>query len=128
MPAAAHHRFCAKGKSLLIVHTSMSSPRLVASSLNRLVSVSHTGVSSDGTELSITTFPLALFKLTGWRPVSSATKSGASSPGLISGPPRVIGVPLTYCREKEGRLIQLIMGQAVQGGAVVGHRVSTGAR
>src|SRR3989454_746749 len=79
---------------MLIVHTSIPGPSLPASWLNRRVSVSHTGVSSDGTELTMSTLPFASLRRTAWRLVSTAVKSGARWPGLISGPTRVSGVPL----------------------------------
>jgi hypothetical protein len=79
---------------MLMVQTSMPSPSFDASSLNLRVSVSHTAVSSEGTELSMITFPLASLSLTGWSEVLIAVKSGASSPCLISLPPKVIGLPL----------------------------------
>src|SRR3989442_10608202 len=79
---------------MLIVHTSIPGPSLPASWLNRRVSVSHTGVSSDGTELRRSTLPFASLRRTGWRLVSTAVTSGAGCPGLISGPTRVRGVPL----------------------------------
>src|SRR5438093_56567 len=79
---------------MLIVHTSIPGPSLPASWLNRRVSVSHTGVSSDGTELRRSTLPFASLWRTAWRLVSTAVKSGAGCPGLISGPTRVRGVPL----------------------------------
>src|SRR5690242_3209429 len=46
--AAPHQRFCAKGRSILMQTTSTPGS-LLASSLNRFVSKSHTGVSSEGT-------------------------------------------------------------------------------
>src|SRR5256884_1391340 len=79
---------------MLIVHTSIPGPSLPASWLNRRVSVSHTGVSSDGTELRMSTLPFASLRRTAWRLVSAAVKSDAGCPGLISGPTRVRGVPL----------------------------------
>src|SRR2546427_290946 len=79
---------------MLIVHTSIPGPSLPASWLNRRVSVSHTGVSSDGTELRRSTLPFASLRRTAWRLVSTAVTSGAGCPGLISGPTRVRGVPL----------------------------------
>src|SRR3989475_6325315 len=93
-PAAPHQRFWANGRSMLIVHTSIPGPSLPASWLNRRVSVSHTGVSSDGTELRRSTLPFASLRRTAWRLVSTAVTSGAGCPGLISGPTRVRGVPL----------------------------------
>src|SRR5206468_6219148 len=86
--------FWANGRSMLIVHTSIPGPSLPASWLNRRVSVSHTGVSSDGTELRRSTLPFASLRRTAWRLVSTAVTSGAGCPGLISGPTRVRGVPL----------------------------------
>src|SRR3989441_2949793 len=74
---------------MLIVHTSIPGPSLPASWLNRRVSVSHTGVSSDGTELRRSTLPFASLRRTAWRLVSTAVTSGAGCPGLISGPTRV---------------------------------------
>src|SRR5690349_2452650 len=79
---------------MLTVQTSTLPPSLPASTLNFRVSVSHTGVSSDGTALSTMTLPRAWLSLTGCSPLSSAVKSGASLPALISGPPSAIGLPL----------------------------------
>src|SRR6185437_14160008 len=79
---------------MLTVHTSTPPPSLPASVLNLRVSVSHTGVSSEGTAVSTMTLPRAWLSLTGWRLLSTAVKSGASLPALTSGPPSVIGLPL----------------------------------
>src|SRR5215472_1735259 len=79
---------------MLTVQTSTWSPSLEASSLNRRVSLSQTGVSSDGTALKIKTLPLASLSLTVCRALSTTEKSGAACPGLISGPDRVTGPPL----------------------------------
>src|SRR5512139_2253415 len=94
MPAAAHHRFWANGRSRLTVRITTFPGRPAASLLKRLVSVSHTGVSSDGTALMTLTFPAKSASDTGASPVSTTRKSGALSPALISGPRRVIGFPL----------------------------------
>src|SRR5215471_6922757 len=79
---------------MLTVQTSTWSPSLEASSLNRRVSLSQTGVSRDGTALKIKTLPRASLSLTVCRELSTAEKSGAACPGLISGPDRVTGPPL----------------------------------
>src|SRR2546422_691715 len=79
---------------MVIVHPSIPGPSLPASWLNRRVSLSHTGVSSDGTELRMSPLPFASLRRTAWRLVSTAVKSGAGCPGLISGPTTVRGVPL----------------------------------
>src|SRR5258708_3366307 len=79
---------------MLTVHTSTLPPSLPASTLNLRVSVSHTGVSSDGTALSTMTLPRAGPGFRGWGPLWSGVKSGASLPALISGPPSAIGLPL----------------------------------
>src|SRR4030095_518078 len=92
-PAAPHQRFCANGRSRLIVQISTLPPSFAASWLNRRVSVSQVGVSSDGTELRMMTLPFASLSFTGLSPLSSAVKSGALWPGLILGPPRAVGVP-----------------------------------
>jgi hypothetical protein len=92
-PAAPHQRFCANGRSRLIVQISTSLPSFAASWLNRRVSVSQVGVSSEGTELRITTLPFASLSLTGLSPLSSAVKSGAFCPVFTSEPPSVIGLP-----------------------------------
>src|SRR3989449_9138131 len=42
----------------------------------------------------MSTLPFASLRRTAWRLVSTAVKSGARWPGLISGPTRVSGVPL----------------------------------
>src|SRR5659263_685016 len=94
MPAAAHHRFCAKGRSRLTVRTTTFPGSFAASWLNRRVSVSHVSVSREPTALMILTFPLKSASVTGAIPVSTTRKSGALSPTLISGPRRVNGFPL----------------------------------
>ena len=63
---------------MLMVQTSTPSPSRLASSLNRRVSVSQTGVSRDGTALRMTTLPRAWLSRTGWSPLSMAVKSGAA--------------------------------------------------
>src|SRR4029453_281112 len=92
-PAAPHQRFWAKGRSMLIVHTSTPPGSLPASVLKRRVPVSHPGVSSEGTALRMTTLPLASLSFTGARALSTAVKSGAAWPALISGPTSVPGFP-----------------------------------
>src|SRR5512139_3950431 len=94
MLAAAHHRFWANGRSRLTVRIATFPGRPAASWLKRRVSVSQTGVSSDGTALRILTFPRKSASVTWANPVSTTRKSGALSPTLTSGPSRVIGFPL----------------------------------
>src|SRR5688572_32220916 len=79
---------------MLIVHTSTPEPSAPASWLKRRVSVSQTGVSSEGTALRMTTLPAAAdLSETGWSALSVTVKSGAGWPGLTSVPPRVTGLP-----------------------------------
>src|ERR1022692_1515399 len=63
-PKAPHQRFCAKGRSMLTVKISTLGI-LAASSLNRLVCASHTGVSSEGTTLKIRTWSPVAARVTG---------------------------------------------------------------
>jgi hypothetical protein len=58
MPAAPHQRFWANGRSMLTVRMTTSGPNFAASALNRRVSMSQVGVSSEGTAAMATTLPL----------------------------------------------------------------------
>src|SRR5258707_4874105 len=92
MPAAPHQRFCAKGKSVLMVRI-FTSPRFAASWLNLRTSVSHTGVSTDGTAQITRTFPALSLRVTGFMSLPVTVKFGAGSPAFNSGPTRVKGFP-----------------------------------
>src|SRR5574341_1489098 len=90
---APHHRFCANGRSMLTQTTSTSdSP--AASSLNRLVSWSHTGVSSEGTDATIRVLPAEPLNVYSVRSIFWTVKSGAACPTLTSFPTSVTGFPL----------------------------------
>src|SRR5215471_10767586 len=56
------------------------------------------------------TLPFAWLSFTGWSPLSSAVKSGASLPALISGPPRVIGLPLNITAPALSAMLHLRVG------------------
>ena len=76
--APPHHLPCANGKSIDIVYI-VTSPNFAASWLKRLTSVSHTGVSNDGT-VKNTLLPLVSLNLNGFKSLSTTVKSGAVSP------------------------------------------------
>jgi len=83
---------------MLKVKITTSEPRFVASSLNLRVDISHTGVSRDGTEEIIHTFPRKDENSTGCKSFPTAMKFGAGSPILGSSPKRVIGFPRMVTR------------------------------
>src|SRR3989338_9145983 len=94
-PAAPHQRFCAKGKSMLIVRTTTSLPKAAASLLKRLVCRSHTEVSSDGTTERITFLPFNDESLNSERSLAANVQSGADWPTATSLPTKVTGFPLS---------------------------------
>src|SRR5574340_446569 len=89
----SHQRRCANGRSMLTARTS-TPESFPTSSLKRFVWASQTGVSSEGTTLMMRTLPPVSRSVTGLSVVSTTVKLGAFSPGLISGPISVNGLPL----------------------------------
>src|SRR6478736_2406331 len=71
-----------------------SAPRAAASALKRRTSVSHTGVSSEGTVTTIFTLPAKSARVLGASVWSRRVNSGALAPTLGVGPARVTGLPL----------------------------------
>src|SRR3989304_5785111 len=90
---APHQRFCANGRSIL-TQTISTFGSLAASWLKRLVSRSHTGVSSEGIEATIRVLPEDPLKVYSPRSIFCTLKSGAACPTLTSFPRSVMGFPL----------------------------------
>ena len=61
--------------------------------MNRRVSASQTGVSSDGIVLRMRTLPAVSASVTGFMSFPSSVRSGALSPTFNSWPTRVSGLP-----------------------------------